>query len=86
MASEAGHLEIVQLLLLDDRVDPSACDSGALRLASETGPFDAILLSRHQPKETLALLIFADQLEALIRTKAGGVYLYNGIVVSIVLD
>ena len=36
-ASENVHLEIVELLLSDERVDPSAKDNHAIRLASKNG-------------------------------------------------
>ena len=36
-ASQNGHVEVVKMLLADERVDPSADDNGAIRWASEEG-------------------------------------------------
>jgi ankyrin repeat protein len=44
MASENGHLEIVQLLLADDRVDPSANDNYPIRIALENGHLQIVQL------------------------------------------
>jgi hypothetical protein len=37
LASKSGHLEVVERLLQDERVDPSARDNQAVRWAAENG-------------------------------------------------
>jgi hypothetical protein len=37
LASKSGHIAIVERLLADPRVDPSAKDNSALRAASKKG-------------------------------------------------
>lgn len=49
-ASEADSAEVVELLLRDPRVDPSALDNEAIRGASETGIAEVIELLLRDPR------------------------------------
>jgi hypothetical protein len=42
MASSKGHLDVINRLLQDERVDPSAKDNEAIRNASSQGHLDAV--------------------------------------------
>ena len=47
MASENCRVDVVKLLLSDPRVDPSANDNYALRLAIQNGHKDVVKLLLH---------------------------------------
>lgn len=52
-ASRKGHVEVVRLLLQDERVDPSAADNYAIRWASENGHTEVARLLLHDGRARL---------------------------------
>jgi hypothetical protein len=44
MASSCGHLEIVKLLLSDERVNPSVDDNYSIKFASRNGHLEVVKL------------------------------------------
>ena len=53
MASRFGHLDVVRVLLQNHRVDPSAKNNDALRLASKNGHVDVVELLRQNDRVTV---------------------------------
>jgi ankyrin repeat protein len=45
-----GYVEVVKLLLNEPRVDPSADDNCAIRLASKNGHFEVVKLLLNDPR------------------------------------
>jgi len=50
VASQNGHLDIIQLLLSDPRVNPADNNNGAIRYASKNGHLDIVQLLLSDPR------------------------------------